>query len=519
MWQNLHMSKYYFLAKNGRCGILGACCGLLCGAMGALALVGWHTGNPFLVGIHAGFMPVQYPSALCFLLNGLGLFSFSLRKSRAAAAVPGALGGTLALVMCAAHLAGWSAEFGRFLPPLPETAGFTAGISPSRTAAGLALAGAGVFFIGLPETVKARLPLIWISGSSAAAVGLMAFLAYQLGVSIVFLAGDPAGMAFRSSCGLMILGGGILSAGWPGWSRLTDERWLPVPFGIAAAVASLTLWQELAADRSRFVKSLAAVTARNAAQDIRGRFAFCVRSLNRIRDRWAENPPAPHSGLVRDARDCLHDEPIFEAIGHTDASCMVDWAETARDAESWQGRNLLKTDHWDAAAAIEDSIRNRRMLVSPIHPVRKDQAGIIILLPLFAEDAFQGFVFGVLRLQGLERSSPEPPAFGICRVSVFENGRLVMGKIPAHPMETALHGESSLEFRGRVWRFVAQPESAALPGSGTPLMIFWLGLLLGTAMAGAVRGFQQAIWRSRIATQPICGSKRRSRKSSSRNIN
>ncbi|MDB6132025.1 MAG: sensor signal transduction histidine kinase [Verrucomicrobiales bacterium] len=479
--------------------LLSGLCGLFCAALGMVVLIGWHTGNAFLVTGQSGFMPMQYLTALCFLLSGAGVVSHALRLPRFLPIVPGALTGGLGILMCATHLTGWSMGFTALLRHLPEIAGVTANISAAPTAAGLVLMGTGVLLLGLPIRMKTRRLLVWMLGASAGAVGLTVFWAYSLGATMVFMSGSPLGMAIHSSCGLMVLGAGLLSAQWPGLGRLVDHRWLPAPFGMAAIVGTLTLWQELAADRSHTLGNQAEVTARNAAAGTRGRFTYCVRSLNRIRERWEESAAPRHPGPVRDARACLQDEPFFEVIGHADAGLRVDWAEADREADSWRGRSLRDRPQWDAGPALEDSIKNRRMLVSPIHPLRTNDAGLMIFLPVFSGDKFLGGLFGVLRLQDLPHVPLEHPPSSACRISIFEGDRLVWGGPPAEPAGPGLQAESKLEFGGRVWRFVAEPESTLPGGNETPVMILWMGGLLGAAMGGAVGGFQQTALRGRMA--------------------
>src|SRR5215468_8010663 len=51
--------------------------GLVC-ALAASVLVGWHSGNPLLTGIHPVFIPMQYPSAVGFVACGLGFAALAL---------------------------------------------------------------------------------------------------------------------------------------------------------------------------------------------------------------------------------------------------------------------------------------------------------------------------------------------------------------------------------------------------------------------------------------------------------
>ena len=51
-------------------------------ALGAVVIVGWHSDKPILIQVFPGFVPMQYNTALGFLLCGLSLVLELLRKPR-----------------------------------------------------------------------------------------------------------------------------------------------------------------------------------------------------------------------------------------------------------------------------------------------------------------------------------------------------------------------------------------------------------------------------------------------------
>ncbi|MES2709404.1 MAG: response regulator [Verrucomicrobiota bacterium] len=480
-------------------GLLSGLCGLLCASLGIAVLTGWHTGNASLVRIQAGFVPMQYPTAVCFLVSGAGLMAFALRLPRFLPMACGALAGGIGLLLSAEYLSGWKLGFDALLPHFPEMAGLPPKRSPPPTAAGFALAGTGILLLRMPLPAAARHLMIWILGSSAVALGLMALCAYKLGVTLMFMSGDSISIAAHSAGGITVLGIGLLAAQWMHPQRMIEDRWLPVPVGFATIVAALMLWQALAADRARAVHRQAEVIAQNVAADARSRFTFSLRALNRIKLRWERSGGTPYPEWVSDARDCLQEEPVFEAIGRTDADWRVNRVELDREARPLMGHDLRRETRWPAAGALESSIRNRRMLISPTHPVRGSDTGFAVFFPMFQGNDFTGFFFGVFRLQDLKKSTLDQPAFATCRVSIFEGDRFILGELPVEPVREGGRAEAMIEFRGNLWRFVAEPKSSVLAGGRMPVMILWLGVLLGAAVSGAVWGFQQAVLRTRMA--------------------
>ncbi len=68
--------------------------GWLCVLLGVSVLYGWHTQSLSVIQIHATFVPMQYNTALGFLLCGLGFIFINLEKP----VLGGSLGGLASLI-------------------------------------------------------------------------------------------------------------------------------------------------------------------------------------------------------------------------------------------------------------------------------------------------------------------------------------------------------------------------------------------------------------------------------------
>ncbi|MDB6134409.1 MAG: two-component hybrid sensor and regulator [Verrucomicrobiales bacterium] len=473
-------------------------CGLLCAALGAAVLAGWHTGNAALIRINAEFAPMQYPTAVCFLLAGLGLLFSALRLPRLLPVHCGGLTGAVGALMSVEYFTGWR-------PGIP---GLPAGSPPSPMAAAFAMAGAAIALLCLPETGPRRRLLIWILASSVTALGLIALCAYRLGVRMVFMSEDSVGMAAHSAAGLAVLGIGLLAAQVQviGWRLLPEDRWLPVPFGFGTIVAALMMWQALAADRTRALKAQAQVVADNVAADTFNRFTFSLRSLERIARRWETKGGAPYSQWYNDAWDCLTDQSVFEAVGHTNVNWKVDYVEADADAEPMLGRDFHQDTRWDAVPALTDAITHERMLVSPSMNVRGGDKGFFVFFPtFFPGPRFGGFVFASFRLADLHETILNQSAFTTCRIAFYEGDKFVLGDPMEEPAgdsvraQVVIPGKQIFWRDQKPWKVVTEPKSAILAGGGLPVIILGLGVLLGGTVSATVWGLQRAISRTRMA--------------------
>ena len=73
--------------------------------LGSLVLVGWYVHAPALIQVVPGFVPMQYNTALGFLLSGAGLLAAAYRSPRLAHGL-GAVVGFLGLATLAQYILG-----------------------------------------------------------------------------------------------------------------------------------------------------------------------------------------------------------------------------------------------------------------------------------------------------------------------------------------------------------------------------------------------------------------------------
>ena len=67
---------------------LAVLAGALSMLLGAIVLVGWYTHNSALIQINAAFVPMQYNTALGFLLSAIALLLLALGRDRGWRASP-----------------------------------------------------------------------------------------------------------------------------------------------------------------------------------------------------------------------------------------------------------------------------------------------------------------------------------------------------------------------------------------------------------------------------------------------
>jgi signal transduction histidine kinase/CheY-like chemotaxis protein len=221
--------------------------------LGLLVLFGWHIGSATLVQVLPQFAPMQYNTALGFLLCGLGLLLLALDRPRGAA-----IAGGLAAVLGGLTLTQFVGDFDLGIDQALMQHEITVKTShPGRMAPNSAtclfLLGLGVALnpAGWPP-VRKSVAKVFLS-SIAFGLSSVALSGYVTGLQPAYAWGDLTNMAVHTAVGFILLGSGLLALAW---SRDIREpiwlpRWLPVPTAVAITTATICFSQALAAEGQR----------------------------------------------------------------------------------------------------------------------------------------------------------------------------------------------------------------------------------------------------------------------------
>ena len=213
--------------------------GIALSLLGWAVIAGWVFDIQVLVRLQPQYAPMPLLTAVLFLVSGASLII--LRYHRTAAAI---LGGGIAAT-------GWLIAtdylFGNVFS-------MDSAIRPAApTALCFALCGSALGLLGVLREGRRMRPLLWILCSICASLGFMAVIGYVVGLSGTYVWGQSSGMAIHTALGMIVLSFGLLAA--TSWLCIgaapLDDRWFPVPIGVAGVSASVLLWHALVSDQAR----------------------------------------------------------------------------------------------------------------------------------------------------------------------------------------------------------------------------------------------------------------------------
>ena len=227
--------------------LLAAASGASVAVLGGLVIAGWLTVAVALIQVLPGLPPMQYNTALGFMICGAALLAAALDLRRPTAWLGGlaALIGLVTLLECVFRSDLGIDDF------LIETYIITGVANPGRMApnSALALMLVGLALVLLAWRPPARAWHIWpaLLGAVVISLGTAALVGYAADIPGAYGWGNFNRMAVHTAIGLTLLGGGIVGLSWNAAQADAAEGppWLPVVIGVAVATVTLCMWYAL----------------------------------------------------------------------------------------------------------------------------------------------------------------------------------------------------------------------------------------------------------------------------------
>lgn len=188
--------------------------GALSSILGLSVLFGWYTHNASLIQLSAVFVPMQFNTALGFLLSGLGLLLI-IRGYRRAGAACGIFVLFLGLLTLVEYVLGIDIGIDQLLMQHHITAetSFPGRMAPN-TALGFSLTGAALAVISTRTRIRAATLIPSGLASLTFGLGFVALTGYLRSFEAAYGWGELTRMAIHTASGFMIIGVSITSLAW-----------------------------------------------------------------------------------------------------------------------------------------------------------------------------------------------------------------------------------------------------------------------------------------------------------------
>jgi PAS domain S-box-containing protein len=227
--------------------LVAAASGASVAALGGLVIAGWLTVAVALIQVLPGMPPMQYNTALGFMICGAALLSATLDLRRPTCLL-GGLAAAIGLATLFEYL--FQGNFG-IDDLLVETYVITGVSDPGRMAPNSALA---LSLVGLALIVLAWRPVspswhLWpaLLGAIVVAIGTAALVGYAADVPRAYGWGNFNRMGLHTAIGFTLLGGGIVGLAWNNAQTESGDTpdWIPGLSALAVIAVTLCMWYGL----------------------------------------------------------------------------------------------------------------------------------------------------------------------------------------------------------------------------------------------------------------------------------
>lgn len=455
--------------------------GLFSLLLGLTVIIGWYTKNSLLIQLSPHFVPMQFNTALCFMLSGLTtILLFFGQRIFATFFLP-----FIFLITVLTLLQYFFGNLGideLFLDHYLTTKTVHAGrMSPNTILCFLLYS--NMLLLLLLEKLNNR--LLWILNSLLLAFCTLAFLGYVFDVEVVFGWQKYTRMALHTSVGFIILALGAYIQVIKVILKDNKINLIPLPLGTLLLMIFFILGSSIKhKDYLKFRNTL--TNDKNIlTQKINTDLERIIEAFNRmsIRAEFLENNNDDFWKLDTDSY--LKDYKFYKAIEFSDKDHIIRKINPIKGNESLLGYNLIHNHLQEKV--LSEAIQNRQIRLTNIQELIQGGRGFLILSPLFKSNMFIGTSIAVIDVDLLFNSILGQAIFKDYNVQVLEKGKEIYyhGEDRSNQALSNFNGDDIFK-TSNGWNIILSPSTEYLERNNSymPEVIILIG-----AMVSILAGF------------------------------
>jgi PAS domain S-box-containing protein len=458
-------------------------------ALALAVIAGWHFQMPRLIQVIPASVPMQYNTALGFLLAGTGLVSIHQhwQRVRLVAGAGLLLIGGLTIVE---YIAGLDIGIDQlFMSHYISVETSHPGRMAPNTAASFFLVGLAFLLLDTLARRRHGHAVLFAIGPLVGVFALVALIGYATGIEAGYGWGQLTRMAVHTSVGFLVVGFGLTSYMWRIGSDDPAMRliWHPIFAFLFTAILSVSVWQALMAQELQIIRQALGERTERLVTFLGADIGRQLPALERMSGRWVERAGTPKPAWEADAAAHVSDLPGLQAVQWVDESFIVRWIVPLEGNEASESVNLGLDMRLNVA--LLKSRDEKISVISPPMDLPQRRLGFMTLHPIHIGERFQGFVVGVFDLHSwLENELGKTDFLDLANVSISLEGSVVFSSgIPV----TAENAEYSSEtgILGEVLTISVSPSVRLVEGVTTviPALILLFGLLVAALFGWLVR--------------------------------
>ncbi|TAL63052.1 MAG: hypothetical protein EPN84_05515, partial [Legionella sp.] len=369
--------------------------GVFCLLLGLLVLIGWLNHWIFLIQIHPRFSPMQFNTALCFVLSGIALILLNNNLNKWSY-IPIAL----VIIMAGTTLIEYTFNLNLGIDQLfiqaylTNTPKYPGRMAPNTTMGFIFIA---VTLFMMSYSYSPRYAWIYLFNSFLIiSLGFLTFIGYFTDYTLHYGIGQWIKIALHTAIGLIILGFAIICYVY----SKNKNNYLPLaPLFITFIIFNTVFmgWQSIKRNQENYFNILLNIKINSIGDIITAHMQERVSSFSRITYRWLTRENTPEKEWREDIRHYIHDQRGYSAIEWIDKNYRVNWVEPQvgnEDAEEFNLASYPKLQEISKQSIEEENT----LLSSPVN-LKLNEQRVLLFSPILKQDTFYGFMLGIINPQ------------------------------------------------------------------------------------------------------------------------
>ncbi len=451
--------------------------------LGLAIIVAWHAHVESLLQLDPNYPPMQYNTAVCFVLLGSALL---LR-------VAGYRGVTRILIAAVAGVSLlnliediFSVELGidqLLFQPYIVTATAAPGRMAPHTAVAFILSCLAIGLTTARQPRRQHSAVLAVIGSLVASIGAVALVGYMTGFEQAYGWERFTKMAAQTAAGFVALGVGILALGWREARALSAHtpRWLFAPIIIGVMACSIIFFQALINYEDQQIDFRTQTEAAAVQQEVESELEASIAVVSRIAARWGSNGPPDRSRWVADTSLNFDGPTLYQSIAWVDPEYRLGWVVPTSTNARYVGSDLRDTP--ELKQTLATARMQQRAVISPPFDRGRNGLEIVVAHPAYVNNRFDGFIVGIFYVEDLFGQVLNDGVASTSSIAVYDGQRRIFirdtaGSDQGEQWEVETPANIlNMELTLRVWPSSVSSQRSILPYGTLVVGIILAGLL------------------------------------------
>lgn len=466
------------------------CAGAINILLGLVVILGWYIQSKALVQIHPSFAPMQYNTALGFLISGIGLLALAYNRKKLSL-ICGISAALMGLATLSQYVFGIELRIDQLLMTHYVT---TKTSHPGRMAPNTALCFSliGLLLVGeyVLSKIKSRLLVLRVLGSLVFILGTVVFICYVAGL-------DPSAgtiahltrMAIHTATGFIVLGIGVLAYSWHektlDW-KTTSPTWISTIVAIIIFLTSISVVQKFQSQEGNVKTIFLTEELTLLEKGVSERMQSLIISQKRMVERWESQKRTPEKNWREDAKNYIDGFPALKVMEWVDTRNRIRWAEPIEGNEKVIGLNIGYDE--DRKKILEHASKKGSITLTAPLKLLQGYKALIAYIPIHYDNHYDGFIVGIYEIEAFikERFSSEFKT--LFNIIITDGEKTVFEHFSDTKHKEKWGVEKTMALYNRTWKITLWPKDSFIEfhNSYLPEAAFIVGMIVSLLMGFAI---------------------------------